>query len=320
MFTPWKESYDKPGQLIKKPIHHFADKGPHSQSHGFSSSHAQIWELDHKEGWVLENWCFRIVVLKKTLESLLDSKIKPVNPKGNQPWVFNGKTDAEAEAPIFWPPDMKSRLIRKDPDAEKRLKAGGEGDDRGCDGGMVSPNQCTWVWASSGRWWRQGSLACCSPWGCKKSDMTEWLNSPCADVSLNYNSADSQMRLSVSSAYCWNNNLQIIIACNSRKISFSEDMNEHFIMAIKWFLVVWICFYYALLLLLTYFLFTDYNFENFFICFLIAIFLLSPFCFPDTVIHTSCACLGSYKRRPSMSAVLYLWIQPTTDQKYYLKI
>ena len=79
-----------------------------------------MWELDHKEGWALKNWCFWIVVLEKTLESPLDSKeIKPVDSKGNQPWIFIGKTDAVAEAPVLWPPDVKSGLIRKDPDAGK---------------------------------------------------------------------------------------------------------------------------------------------------------------------------------------------------------
>ena len=93
-------------------------KGTNSQSYGFSSSHVSIWELDHKEGWPLKNWCFQTVVLEKTLESPLDSKeIKPVNPKGNQPWIFIGRTDAKAEAPTFWPPDAKSWFTGKDPDA-----------------------------------------------------------------------------------------------------------------------------------------------------------------------------------------------------------
>ena len=88
-----------------------------SQSYGFSSSHVQMWELDHKEGWVLKNWCFQIVLLEKTLQSPLDSKeTKPVNPKGNQPWIFIGRTDAEVEAPILWPPDANSQLLRKVPD------------------------------------------------------------------------------------------------------------------------------------------------------------------------------------------------------------
>ena len=90
--------------------HHFASKGPDSQNYGFSSSHVQTWELDHKESSVSKNWCFWIVVLEKTLESPLDSKeIKPVNPKGNhQPGIFTGRTDAKADAPILWPPDGKS--------------------------------------------------------------------------------------------------------------------------------------------------------------------------------------------------------------------
>ena len=101
-------------QYIKKQSHHFAYQGPYSQSYGFPSSHVQMWELDHKEGWALKNSCFWIVVLEKTLESSLDSKeIKPVNPKGNQSWILIGRTDAEAEAPILWPPDLKSQLIKK---------------------------------------------------------------------------------------------------------------------------------------------------------------------------------------------------------------
>ena len=92
-----KKSYDKPRQHIKKQRHYFANKGLYSQTYGFSSSHVWMWELDHKEGWMLKNWCFRTVVLEKTLESPMDSKIKPVNPKGNQPWIFIGRTDVEAQ-------------------------------------------------------------------------------------------------------------------------------------------------------------------------------------------------------------------------------
>ena len=99
------------------PNHH---KDPYSQSYGISSSHVKMWELDHNDSWVLKNWCFQTLVLEKTLESPLDSKeIKPVNPKGNQPWIFIGRTDAEAEAPMLWPVDSKSWLIGKDPDAGK---------------------------------------------------------------------------------------------------------------------------------------------------------------------------------------------------------
>ena len=105
-------------KVTTKQKHHFADKGLHSQSYGFSSGHVWMWELDHKEDWMLKNWYFGIVVLEKTLESPLDSKeIKPVHPKGSQPWIFIERTDTEAEAPILWPPDWKSRLIGKDPDA-----------------------------------------------------------------------------------------------------------------------------------------------------------------------------------------------------------
>ena len=118
--APWKESYNKPRQHIKKQRHQFTNRGPYSQSYVFSSSHVPMWGLDHKEGWVLKNWCFWIVVLKKTFESPLDSKgIKPVNPKGNQPWIFTRRIDTEAEAPKLWPPDAKSRLTGKDPDAGK---------------------------------------------------------------------------------------------------------------------------------------------------------------------------------------------------------
>ena len=107
MWQPgWEGSMGENGYMI------------YSQSYSFSSSHVRMWELDHKEGWVLKNWCFWTVVLEKTLESPLDSKkIKPVNPKGNQPWVFIGRIDAEAV--ILWPPDAKSQLIGKDPDVGK---------------------------------------------------------------------------------------------------------------------------------------------------------------------------------------------------------
>ena len=118
--TPSKESYYQPREHIKKQRHYFANKGPSSQSSGFSSSHVWMWELYYKESWVLKNWSFRSVVLENTLESPLDCKeIQPVHPKGYQTWIFIGRTDAEAETPIFWPPDGKSWLIGKDPDAGK---------------------------------------------------------------------------------------------------------------------------------------------------------------------------------------------------------
>ena len=130
-----KKAMTDPDSISKKQRHHFADEGPCSQSYGFSSSHVRMWELDHKEGWVRKNWCFWTVVLEKTLESPLDCKeIQPVNPKGNQPWIFIGRTDAKAEAPILWPPDAKNWFTGKDPDAAKRLKAGREADNWGWDG------------------------------------------------------------------------------------------------------------------------------------------------------------------------------------------
>ena len=120
MLPPWKKSYDKHRQHIKKQRHHFANKGPDSKSYGFSSSHVWIWELDHKEDWMWKNWCFKIVVLGKTLESPLDcKKIRLVNTKGNQPWIFIGRTDAEAEAPRHWPPDANSWLTGNDLNAGK---------------------------------------------------------------------------------------------------------------------------------------------------------------------------------------------------------
>ena len=169
--APWKKSCDKTRQCIIKQRLYFADKGPYSQSYGSSSSHVWMWELDHEESWAPKNWCFWTVVLKKTLESPLDSKeIKPVNQKGNQPWIFIGSTDAEA--PILWPPDVKSQFIEKGPDAGK-------------DGAKEQ------VWATEDEtigWhhWLSGhvfeqsqggsegqrNLSCCSPWGHKELEMT----------------------------------------------------------------------------------------------------------------------------------------------------
>ena len=112
--------------LLKR--HNFVNKGLSSQSYGFSSSHVWMWELDHSKSWAPKNWCFRTVVLEKTLEKSLDCKeIQPVNPKGNQSWIFIGRTDVEAETPILWPPDVKNWLIWKDPDAGKDWRWEGKG-------------------------------------------------------------------------------------------------------------------------------------------------------------------------------------------------
>ena len=121
--APCRKSYDKSRWYIKKQRHYFASKGRSSQSYGFSSSHVWMWELDHTESWVPKNWCFWTVVLEKTLESPLDCKeIQPVHPNRDQSWIFIGSTDVEAETPILWPPDVKSWLIWKDPDAGKNWR------------------------------------------------------------------------------------------------------------------------------------------------------------------------------------------------------
>ena len=135
-----------------------------------------MWELDHKEGWAPKNWCFWTVVLQKTLQSPLDCKeIQPVNPKGYQPWIFIGRTDVEAEAPILQPPDGKSQLIRKDPDAGKDWSQEEKG--------ITEDEMAGWHHQLNGHEFEQalgdgegqGSLACCSRWGRKESDSPEWL-------------------------------------------------------------------------------------------------------------------------------------------------
>ena len=152
-----RKAMTKLSKHIKKQRRYFTYKVSYSQSCGFSSSHVWMWELDHKEGWEPKNWCFWTVVLEKTLESPLDGKeIKSVNPKGNQSWIFTGRTDTKTEAPVLWSPDAKSQLIRKD---WERLKGGREGDDRGWDGWMALLTQWTGVWASSWSWWREAWYA-----------------------------------------------------------------------------------------------------------------------------------------------------------------
>ena len=136
-----------------------------------------MWELDNKKGWALKNWCLRVVVLEKTLESPLDCKeIKPVSPKGNQPWKVMRRTNAEAEAPILWPADVKSWLTGKDPDAGKAWRQ----EERG----MTEDEMVGWHHWLDGHEFEQtlgdgegqGSLACSSPQGHKELDMIEWLN------------------------------------------------------------------------------------------------------------------------------------------------
>ena len=144
--------------ILKSKRYQFTNKGPSSQNYGFPSSHVWIWELDHKEGWAPKNWCFQTVVLEKTLESPLNFKeIKPVNLKENQPWILFGKTDAEAETPVFWSSDENrwhiGKLHNAGKDQEQKEKR--ESED-GWDGWTASLMQWTWTWANSGRWWQIG--------------------------------------------------------------------------------------------------------------------------------------------------------------------
>ena len=171
MLAPWKESIDKPRQYINKRRYHSADKGPYSQSYGFSSNHVRMLELNHNEGWMPKNWCFQIVVLEKTLESPLDSKeIRPVCPKGNQPWIFTERTDAEPR--ILWPLDMKGRFIGKGPDTGEDW---GQEEKRTKEDEMVG-----WHHRLNGLEFEQtpgdregqGSLECSSPQDHKESDTT----------------------------------------------------------------------------------------------------------------------------------------------------
>ena len=162
--------------ILKKQRHYFVNKGPSSQSYGFSSSHVWMWELDCEEGGALKNWCFWTVVLEKTLTSPLDCKeIQPVHSK-DQSWVFFGRTDAEAETPILWPPHAKSWLIGKDSDAGRDW---GQEERQGTEDEMAEWHH--WLDGRESGWTLgvgdgQGGLACCDSWGRKKSDMTERLN------------------------------------------------------------------------------------------------------------------------------------------------
>ena len=146
-----EEKFDQPRQHTRRQRYYFANKGPSSQGYGFSISHVWMWVLDYKESWVPKNWCFWTVVLEKTLESPLDCKeIQPAHPKGDQSWVFIGRTDTEAETPILWPPDVKNWLILKDPDGGKdwRWEKKGTTNDE-----MVG---WPWVWVNSRSWWWTG--------------------------------------------------------------------------------------------------------------------------------------------------------------------
>ena len=164
MLAPWKKNHDQPRWHIKKQKHCFANKGPPSQSYGFSSSHVWMWELDYKESWQLRNWCFWILVLAKTLESPLNCKeIQPIYPKENQSWIFIGRTGSWNSNILA--SSCEERTHWKRPWCWERFKAGREGDGRGWDGWMTSPTWWTWVWASSGHWWRTGKPVILQPMG-----------------------------------------------------------------------------------------------------------------------------------------------------------
>ena len=161
---------------IFKSRYYFVNKAPSSQGYGFSNGHVWMWELHYKESWAQKNWCFWTVVLEKTLESPLDCKeIQPVHSERDQSWIFIGRTDAEAEAPILWSPDGKNWLSGKDPDAGKGWRQEEKG--------MIEDEMVRWHhWLdryeseqAPGVDDRQRSLVCCSPWGRKESDTTEWL-------------------------------------------------------------------------------------------------------------------------------------------------
>ena len=175
--TPWKKSYVQPRQHIQKQRHYFVNKVLFSKGYGVSSGLVWMWELDYKDSWVLTNWCFWTVILEKTLKSPLDCKeIQPVHPKGDQSWVFLGRTDVEAETPVLWPPDAESWLIWKDADA---------GRDWGQkEKGTMTDEMVGWYHLLNGHefGWTlgvgdaQGGLSCCGSWDHKQSDMTEQLN------------------------------------------------------------------------------------------------------------------------------------------------
>ena len=211
MLAPYKKCYDQPRQCIKKQRCYFANKGLYIQNYGFSSGHVWMWELNHKEVWAPKNWCFWTVVLEKTLESpLVCKEIQPVHPKGNQSWIFIGRTDAEPEAPILWSPDAKSWLLGKEPDAGK--------DWRQEEKGTTEDEMVGWHHQLNGHQFEQalgdgegqGSLACSSPRGQKKLNMTEWLNnndmvfpvlmSRCENWSIK--KAESQ-RIDAFELWCW---------------------------------------------------------------------------------------------------------------------
>ena len=174
--NPWKKSNDQPREHIEKQRHYFANKGPSSKGYGFSSGHVWMWELDSEESWVSKNWCVWTVVLEKSLQSPLDFKeIQPVHSKGDQSWVFIGRTDAKAETLVLWPPRAKSWLIGKDSDAERDW---GQEEKGMAEDEMAGWHHwldgCEFEWTPGGGD-GQGGLACCNSWGGKsQTRLSDW--------------------------------------------------------------------------------------------------------------------------------------------------
>ena len=180
MLAPLKKSYDKPRQCTNKHRHYFADKGPYSQSCGFSSNHVWMCEVDHNKSWVPKNWCFELWFWRRLLRVPWTARRSNQSIlKENQSWIFIGRTDARAEAAILWPPDVKSWLIGKNPEAGKYWRQE--------ETGMTEDEMVGWHHQLYGPEFEQapgvgdgqGGLVCCSPWVCKELDMTEWLDWTC---------------------------------------------------------------------------------------------------------------------------------------------
>ena len=203
----WKEVMTNLDSILKKQRYYFANKGLSSQGHGFSIGHVWMWELDYKESWALKDWCFWTVVLEKTLESPLDcKKIQPVHSK-DQYWVFIGRTDAEAETPVLWPPDAKSWLIWKDPDIGKdwgQEEKGTTEDEMVGWHHRLNGHESEWTLGVGDG---QGVLACCPSWGHKELDTTErliWTEQNWMWFGLNFPEAELRIRFTwmrINNAY-----------------------------------------------------------------------------------------------------------------------